>query len=109
MSASTGLVVSTTGDAKLLTPNDSIFRLLARRLHSVVMEHDRYPELGWAPFEVLPRADQQAPAFVEKVARYAFPARAQRPVLVLDHPKSGRHAPVHGGIKRPLDQIAAWL
>lgn len=29
--------------------------------------------------------------------------------LVVGDPKPGCQVPVHGGIKKPLDRIAAWL
>lgn len=36
---------------------------------------------------------------------------SEKPVilLVVGHPKPGCQVPVHGGIKKPLDQIATWL
>ena len=36
---------------------------------------------------------------------------SEKPVilLVVGYPKTGCQVPVHGGIKKPLDQIAAWL
>jgi len=36
---------------------------------------------------------------------------AEKPVilLVVGYPKAGCQVPVHGGIKKPLEQIAAWL
>ena len=36
---------------------------------------------------------------------------AEKPVilLVVGYPKAGCPVPVHGGIKKPLDQIASWL
>jgi iodotyrosine deiodinase len=36
---------------------------------------------------------------------------AEKPVilLVVGYPKPGCRVPVHGGIKKPLDEIAAWL
>lgn len=36
---------------------------------------------------------------------------SEKPVilLVVGYPKPGCQVPVHGGIKKPLDQIAAWL
>jgi hypothetical protein len=35
----------------------------------------------------------------------------EKPVilLVVGYPKPGCQVPVHGGVKKPLDQIAQWL
>lgn len=69
--ASSGLVVAASGGAMLLTPSVSIFRLLTCDVPTVTDERGRYAALGWVPFEVLPHADRQTPAFVERVSRYA--------------------------------------
>ena len=65
------LILGASGGAMQLTPNLSLYRLLAHGVSQVLDERAEYEAMGLVPFEMLPHVEQQTPNMLAAVRAYS--------------------------------------
>lgn len=97
-------VIGASGGAMQLTPNLSIFRLLACSVDAAASQRDSYRGLALTPFEIIPHLGQQPKQLLDAASRY----RAASGSVVWGIPDGGGIAYLEGGRIEPLGAAAPW-